>query len=107
MIAVLYQIAFTPTARGMLAEILDRRVRAKIRQRIDGLAVEPEQQGKPLRDDFEGSRSVRAVGQRYRVVYRVDRDRRLVIVSAIGIRKEGDKRNIYAIAARLMRLGLL
>ena len=32
----------------MLEAIQDRRVRDKIRDRIDGLAEEPEKQGKPL-----------------------------------------------------------
>ncbi len=53
----------------MLEAIQDRRVRDKIRDRIDGLAQEPEKQGKPLTGELTGYRSLRAVGQRYRVIY--------------------------------------
>ena len=91
----------------MLLEIRDRRVQAKIRDRIEGLAFEPEKQGKPMSGDLRGYRSLRAVGQRYRIVYRVERARVTVVIAGIGIRKDGDKGDIYALAHRLLRLGLL
>jgi len=50
---------------------------------------------------------VRAVSQRYRILYKVKAERVIVVVVALGIRKEGDKRDIYRLAKRLMRLGLL
>ena len=102
-----YKIGFTPYARAMLQAIQDLRVREKIRDRIDGLAIEPEKQGKPLTEELTGYRSLRAVGQRYRIIYRVERDRVLVLVVAVGIRKEGSKRDVYALAQKLIRLRLL
>ena len=54
-----------------------------------------------------GYRSLRAVGQRYRVIYRVEEDQVLVLVVAVGIRKEGDKRDIYTLARKLLRLHLV
>ena len=101
-----YQIALTPTAMRLLEGITDRRIREQIRNRIDGLAREPEQQGKPMRDELSGFRSLRAVGQRYRIIYRVDRGSVLVIVIAVGLRKEGDRQDIYRLAQKLVRLGL-
>ena len=101
-----YQIALTPTAVRLLEAISDRRIREQLRNRIDGLAHEPEQQGKPMRDELFGFRSLRAVGQRYRIIYRVDRGRVLVIVIAVGLRKEGDRQDIYRLAQKLVRLGL-
>ena len=101
-----YQIALTPTAVRLLEGMTDRRVREQIRNRIDGLAREPEQQGKPMRDELSGFRSLRAVGQRYRIIYRVDRGKVLVIVLAVGLRKEGDRQDIYRLAQKLVRLGL-
>jgi mRNA interferase RelE/StbE len=47
------------------------------------------------------------VGQRYRIVYRVERSIVTVVVVAAGIRKEGSREDIYRVAARLIRLGLL
>lgn len=79
----------------------------KIRDRIDGLSSEPEQQGKPLFGELSGYRSLRAAGQRYRIIYRVEREKILVLVVATGIRKEGDKKDIYALARKLLRLKLL
>ena len=102
-----YQIVITPTALKMLEAISDRRIQEIIRDRIDGLATEPEKQGKPLTEELAGYRSLRAVGQRYWIIYRVERDRVLVLVVAVGMRKEGSKRDVYALAQKLIRLRLL
>ncbi len=102
-----YGIVIAPTASKMLERISDRRVREKISSRIDGLAESPEIQGKPLMGELAGYRSLRAVGQRYRIIYRVDRDRVLVLVAAVGIRKEGSPNDIYALARKLLRLSLV
>jgi mRNA interferase RelE/StbE len=91
----------------MLETIQDRRIREKIRDRIDGLAEEPEKQGKPLTGELTGSRSLRAVGQRYRIIYRIDEGKVLVLVLALGIRKEGSGKDIYVLARKLLRLRLL
>jgi mRNA interferase RelE/StbE len=91
----------------MLEAIQDRRIREKIRDRIDGLAEEPEKQGKPLTGELTGSRSLRAVGQRYRIIYRIEEGKVLVLVMAVGIRKEGSGKDIYVLARKLLRLRLL
>ncbi len=91
----------------MLEAIQDRRVRDKIRDRIDGLAEEPEKQGKPLTGELTGYRSLRAVGQRYRIIYRIEEGKVLVLVMALGIRKEGSGKDIYMLAQKLLRLRLL
>jgi mRNA interferase RelE/StbE len=105
--SVTYKIIITPTAMELLHAIPDRRVQKTVAARINRLAKEPEKQGKPLLGELAGYRSLRTVGQRYRIIYRVDRGQILVLVVAVGIRKEGDKRDIYALAKRLIRLGLL
>lgn len=91
----------------MLEKIQDRRVRDKIRDRIDGLAEEPEKQGKPLTGELTGYRSLRAMGQRYRIIYRIEEGKVLVLVMALGIRKEGSGKDIYVLAQKLLRLRLL
>ncbi len=58
-------------------------------------------------DDLAGYRSIRAVGQRYRILYKLEAERVVVAVVALGMRKEGDKADIYALAKKLARLGLL
>jgi len=104
---VIYRIVIVPTALKMLREISDQRVRQKICDRIDSLSKDPEKQGKPLMGELAGYRSLRTVGQRYRILYRVCESDRLVSVVALGIRKEGDRKNIYALAKKLLRLHLL
>lgn len=102
-----YTIEFTQTVRELLDDISDRRIQAKIIERIAALANNPEKQGKPLANELDSYRSVRAVGQRYRIIYRVDGDKVLVLIVVVGIRKEGDKKDVYRLAQRLVRLGIL
>ena len=91
----------------MLKAITDRRIREKLASVIDSLESGPELRGKPLDDELAGYRSVRAVGQRYRIIYRVERSIVTVVVVAAGIRKDGSREDIYRMAAKLIRLGLL
>ena len=102
-----YRIIVSPTALKMLQGIKDRRVRRLVQDCITRLAEDPEKQGKPLAGELSAYRSVRAVGQRYRVIYRVEKDIVQVFIVAAGIRREGDKKDIYALTRRLLRLGLL
>lgn len=102
-----YQIIIQPEAFKLLADIPDRRIQETIRDRIDALKRDPEKQGKPLLGELFGYRSIRAVGQRYRVLYRVDRARVTVFIVAIGIRKEGSRKDIYFLAQKLFRLRLI
>ena len=100
-----WQVELTKFALKQLQDITDKRVRDNLFKRIEGLANDPENQGKPLRNELSGLRSLRAIGQRFRIVFRVERERVIVIVVAVGIRKEGDRSDIYQIATRLMRSG--
>jgi mRNA interferase RelE/StbE len=102
-----YGIVITPRARGMLEAIADRRVREKLASVIDSLESDLESRGKALDDDLAGYRSIRAVGQRYRIIYRVERSAVVVTVVAAGVRKEGSREDVYRVAAKLIRLGLL
>lgn len=104
---MIWTIELTATAANMLADIADRRVQQKIKERIDQLAREPEKQGKALTDDLTGYRSLRAAGQRYRIIYKIQDEKVIVFVVAVGIRREGSKRDIYALAKKLIRLRLL
>jgi mRNA interferase RelE/StbE len=102
-----YKIIIAPTALKMLKGITDRRVRDIIVKRIDDLAEEPEKQGKPLVAELSGYRSIRAAGQRYRIVYRIANDKITVYIVAAGIRKEGSSSDIYNLAKKLIKLRLI
>jgi mRNA interferase RelE/StbE len=45
---------------------------------------------------------VRAVGQRYRIVYQVIEQTVVVLVVGVGRRKDGDKKDIYTQLAKLL-----
>ena len=102
-----WRIVFTTTARRQLAAIKDRRVQRVIARAIDRLASDPERHGKALIGELSGYRSVRAAGQRYRIIYRVEAGTVTVFIVALGIRKEGDSTDVYALAQRLLRRGVL
>jgi mRNA interferase RelE/StbE len=91
----------------MLEAVSDQRVREYIVGRAEKLADEPEKQGKALLGELAGLRSLRASGQHYRILYRVERGRVLVLVIAVGIRKEGDRRDVYELARKLFRARLI
>lgn len=105
--SMIYRIIIQPTALKLLKELNDRRIRQKISDRIDKLTESPEMQGKPLLGELDGYYSVRAIGQRYRILYTIQQTEVTVIVVALGIRKDGSKQDVYALAKKLLKLGLL
>lgn len=102
-----FSIVITPTAQKMFLSLTDKRIRAALSKRINLLANEPEKLGQELHGELAGLRSLRAVGQRYRVIYRIEEDQVVVLILAVGIRKEGDKKDIYNLTKKLLRLRLL
>jgi mRNA interferase RelE/StbE len=100
-----FQVRLTQDAVAMLEEIQDRRVRAKVFDRIRKLGEDPDKQGKPLVDELSGFRSLRAIGQRYRIVYQVRGDLVEVLVVGAALRKTGSKSDIYARMAKLLGKG--
>jgi mRNA interferase RelE/StbE len=104
---VKWRILLTPTALKLLSDISDRRIRDKIGVVIDRLIEDPEKQGKALLGELSGFRSVRAVGQRYRIIYQIRGNDIVVVIVAVGIRRDGAKDDIYNLAKKLFRLGLL
>ena len=99
-----YRIVVSPAAAEMIRAIRDRRIQRQILEKIKGLENDPENQGRALLDEFAGRRRIPAAG-RYRVIYSVQRLRRVVAVLAIGIRREGARDDIYRTLARLIRRG--
>lgn len=102
-----YAIKWTETALKMAEAISDRRVRGLILARVGELATAPSVMGKALTGELAGYRAIRAAGQRYRIVYRVERRQVTIFVVAVGRRKEGDRQDVYELARRLLRQRLL
>lgn len=100
-------IIVTPLAQKQLADISDKRVQQGVERAIDSLETDPNEKGKALIGNLMGYRSLRAVAQRYRIIYKIDQSTQTVIILALGIRKEGDKADIYALARKLVQAGLL
>jgi mRNA interferase RelE/StbE len=102
-----YQIEITQTALEALESVTDRRTRTAIIRRIDLLAGEPQNLGKPLKGLLTGFLSTRAAGQRYRIVYKIDEEEKLVIVYIVGIRKEDSRYDVYKLAEHLVQRGFI
>ncbi len=91
----------------MLSRVGDRRIQQEQLDVSKRLELEPEKQGKPLREGLMGFRSLRAVGQRYRILYALDTASLIVHVVAAGLRRAGARDDVYALAQKLVRLGLV
>jgi mRNA interferase RelE/StbE len=100
-------ITWTETALKLVEAIPDQRIRRLIAEHVDQLVRSPEQQGKPLIGELAGFRSLRAVGQRSRILYRVQRQEVVVVIVAVGRRRSGDKSDVYELARKLLRQRLL
>ena len=101
-----YRILITETCLSLINKLSDKKIQRTILDRIEQLSEEPDKQGKNLVQDLSGFRSVHAAG-RYRIIYKIDKKTVIVYVLAAGIRKEGDKKDIYNIARKLLNAGLL
>jgi len=89
-------------ALEMLAEIKDQRHVKILSERIEKLKYKPEKQGKFLTGKLKGYLSIRAVGQRYRIIYQVQKSEIVVIIVGIGLRSEGNKQDIYSRLKKLL-----
>ncbi len=101
-----WNVIVLPIAEKQLEAISDQRVQKRLRASLKRLERDPEE-GKPLGHELAGYRSVRAVGQRYRIIYRIEEERVLVVVVTVGICRDGDKKDVFEVAKRLARQGLL
>ncbi|WP_018526209.1 MULTISPECIES: type II toxin-antitoxin system RelE family toxin [Alkalispirochaeta] len=102
----MYKIKLTELATQMIKSV-EATARTQIIRKIEQLKEEPALMGKPLLGPLKGFRTVRAAGQRYRIVYRVEDTQVVVIVVAVGIRKSGDKKDIYELMKKLVNTGIV
>jgi mRNA interferase RelE/StbE len=102
----MYKIKLTIIAAENIKK-LDSRTQSQIVNKIESLKEEPLLLGKPLKGPLKEYRSIRATGQRYRIIYKVIEKEIIVIIIAVGIRKEGDKKDIYELMKKYIKTGLL
>jgi len=102
----MYKIKLTIIAADNIKK-LDSRTQNQVINKIESLKEEPLLLGKPLKGLLKEFRSVRAAGQRYRIIYKVLDKEIIVIIIAVGIRKDGDKKDIYELMKKYIKTGLL
>ena len=102
----MYSIKLTEIAAEALRSI-DAKTRSQILAKIDQLKEEPLLLGKALVGPLKEFRSVRAAGQRYRIIFKVLENQIIVIVVAVGLRKSGDKKDIYELMKKYIKVGIL
>lgn len=102
-----WQISIGSVAQKQLGAIKDRRAQQALEYAIDGLEIDPDKKGKPLTGKLAGYCSLRAHSQRYRITYKLNTPSKEVVVLALGLRKEGDRADIYNLVERLLNRGLL
>ena len=103
----MYSIKLTQIASEFISK-LDSKSQQQIIEKIEVLKIEPLKAGKPLKGNLQDYRSIRSVGQRYRIIYQVKETEVEVIVVAVGIRRDGDKKNdIYELMKKFVKIGLL
>ena len=102
----MHRIKLTQIAALYIKEV-NSRTRIQILNKIESLKEEPLLLGKPLQGPLRHYRSIRAAGQRYRIIYKVEKDEVIVVIVAIGIRREGDESDIYELMKKYIKIGLL
>ncbi|MBN1940204.1 MAG: type II toxin-antitoxin system RelE/ParE family toxin [Candidatus Aminicenantes bacterium] len=93
-----HRILYTREAKRNI-DSLDTSVRKLVRRAVESLAAEPEK-GKPLSHQLAGLRSLRTSD--YRIIYRAKGSDLVVLVVAVGHRREVYKRlgELIGLAAR-------
>jgi mRNA interferase RelE/StbE len=102
----MYKIKLTSIASENIKK-LNITVQKQVMNKIESLKEEPLLLGKPLKGSLKEFRTIRAAGQRYRIIYKVLELEIIVIVIAVGIRKDGDKKDIYELMKKYIKTGLL
>jgi mRNA interferase RelE/StbE len=102
----MYKIKLTELATANIKKI-DINAQKQIIHKIEALKEGPLLLGKALKGSLKEYRSIRAAGQRYRIIYKVIEAEIIVIIAAVGMRKDGDKPDIYELMKKYIRTGLL
>ena len=103
----MYTIKLTQIAAEFIAK-LDNKSQQQVMEKLEILKEYPLKVGKVLKGNLQNYSSIRSVGQRYRIIYQVKETEIEVIVVAVGIRRDGDKKNdVYELMKKYIKIGLL
>jgi mRNA interferase RelE/StbE len=100
------KLLWTVTSVELLNRIGNKKIQKSIINESKSLTTNPER-GKPLVAELKKFRSLRVYGGRYRVIYKINNEDTAIHIHVVGIRKEGDKTDVYSIAKKLFKAGLL
>jgi mRNA interferase RelE/StbE len=97
---VRYKIVLHKDVVAVDSKRFDAKTKNKIKMKcIELLSFRPDEVGQPLRAPLQGYRKLKIFSD-YRVIYRVEKERVIVFILAVGIRRDFE---VYEIA--LKRLG--
>lgn len=100
-----YELRYTLHAATGIKR-LDGSIRAQLRKVLEKkLAVDPEGYGLPLRG-LLANYWKHQFGN-HRIVYRINREQHVVVVCAVGVRKQGDMEDIYKQLEAVAKTGRL
>lgn len=102
----MYKIKLTEIASEYIRSV-DKKSQQQIIEKIEALQEEPLKIGKQLKGNLKDYRSIRSIGQKYRIIYQVNTNEIIVLIVAVGIRKEGDKKDIYELMKKYIKIGIL
>ena len=103
----MYTIKLTQIAAEFIAKLYNKS-QQQVMEKLEILKEYPLKVGKALKGNLQNYRSIRSVGQRYRIIYQVKETEIEVIVVAVGIRRDGDKKNdVYELMKKYIKIGLL
>ena len=103
----MYTIKLTQIAAEFIAK-LDNKSQQQVMEKLEILKEYPLKVGKALKGNLQNYRSIRSVGQRYRIIYQVKEAEIEVIAVAVGIRRDGEKKNdVYELMKKYIKIGLL
>jgi mRNA-degrading endonuclease RelE of RelBE toxin-antitoxin system len=100
-----FELRYTPDAAAEI-QGLDGSVRKQLRKVLEKkLAIDPEGYGLPLRGPLAGYWKHQFAN--HRIVYRIYPQQHVVVVCAVGVRKQGDAQDIYRKLESAAKMGRL
>lgn len=100
------KLFWTMKSVDLLNEIGNKKIQKSIVNESKSLITNPEK-GKPLLAELKTFRSIRVYSGRYRVIYKINKEKNEIHIYVVGTRKEGDKNDVYSLAKKLFKAGLL
>lgn len=99
------KVIVTAEAIALLESIAlrDRRIATRLADLMEDLSSDPQLKGSHLRGEFAGLLSRHCLGNRFRIIYRIDASHHTVVIVSLGIRKAGDKNDVYELTKKIMR----